>query len=221
MSGMPPASPALADFYRRHAASPVAFIDESYSVDPRFDTRFYVMSAVIVQPTERDALRTSLRALTATSFWHTTDQLRTAEGRARVREVLACLADPQGSEICVLSHVAAVETGDTNGEDARARAFRALLTWCSDDACPAGATTAFVMERRRLREEANTDAATKARALREGLIPSRTGLIQVSPSDENLLWFADAVCSAYRQDLTGRDPTLYGIIAGISTIVSP
>lgn len=221
MSGTPPTAAALADFYRRHAASPVAFIDETYSVDPHHANRFYVMSAVIVQPTERDALRATVRAMANTSFWHTTDQLRTVEGRARVREILAFLADPHGSEICVLSHVAPVGHSDTSGEVARAQALRALLSWCANDACPAGATTAFVMERRRLREEANTDAATKARALRDGLVPSRTGLIQVSPADESLLWLADAVCSAYRQNLTGRDPTYYRIIAGVSTIVSP
>lgn len=212
-------SAALAQFYRRHGHTPIAYIDETYSVDPRFTQRFYVVSAVIVQPGELAPLRTALRQAVRGTFWHTTDQLLTESGREAVIRVLECLADPAGSEVTVVSHATTVDAADTSGEVARSRALRALFQACASPQCVAGQTTAFVLERRLTREQSNKDATTKAGAISDGLLPVGAGLLQVSPSDENLLWLPDVVCGAYRQEVLRREPKFFDVIREISTVV--
>ncbi|MFT4298365.1 MAG: hypothetical protein QM597_01820 [Aeromicrobium sp.] len=79
---------------------PVAFLDETYHVEKDGRRRFYVMAAVVVLHGDRNPLREELDSLVPGGWWHTTDQLRTEEGRARTRALLRTFRVPD--ESCVV-----------------------------------------------------------------------------------------------------------------------
>lgn len=137
----------------------MAYLDESYSVDPAHPHKFYIMSAVVLEPDQRDLLRAQIVEIAGSSWWHTTNSLRSEDGRHRTHAMLKALADPAGTEWCVVAHRRAIEPGDVDGEDAREAALTALLTHLSAGSAPVPAPVSlFVLERRRERRQANRDA---------------------------------------------------------------
>jgi len=218
---MPQISPVVANLYRQMGSAPIGYIDETYSVDPHHGLQFYVMVAVVVKADQRDLLRDEIRKIAGTHFWHTTDQIRDRQGYLRTRELLTYLGDPEGQEICVVSHVEAIEPGDIDGEEARARCFTGLIGYLASDKCPAGPISALLLERRRERTQANRDADTRAKAIANGLAPPKLRLLQVTPSDENLLWLPDLVCSAYRQHIARNDTDLFNAIRAMTVVIGP
>lgn len=199
---------------------PVAYLDESYSVDPAHPHKFYIMSAVVVEPDQRDLLRSEIVAAAGSSWWHTTDALRSEDGRLRTHAMLTALADPAGTEWCVIAHRRAIEPGDVDGEEARAAALTALLAHLATGSSPVGdPVSLFVLERRRERRQANRDARTKAQAVADGVISARTSLLQVTPAEEQLLWLPDVVCSAYRQQVVRGDSSYFSHIEAMTTLL--
>jgi len=204
---VPGLSTTVAALYDQTRAQRVAYIDETYSLDLSHGERFYTVTAVLIEADARDGLRTGIRQEVGSDYWHTTEELRTAAGRARTLSLLDYLADSHGSEACVVAHTRNLDADDHDGELARSRALTRLLTnVCSetDDAA-----VAVVLEARRGRALSNRDAATKADAVATGQLDARIRMLQTSPRDENLLWLPDLVCSAHRQVATRSDRELF------------
>lgn len=86
-------------------------IDESYDTDPSHPHSFYILTAVVVESDQRDALRSGLVGIAASSYWHTSEAMRDASGRSRVHELLGYLADGAGSERCVISVLQHIQPG--------------------------------------------------------------------------------------------------------------
>ena len=103
-------------FYATNAERPVAYIDESYDMDPAHTRNFYSLSAVLVESAQRDVLRSGLVRRAASSYWHTSEALRTEEGRVHAHTLLTYLADDAGSEQCVISVLQHVQQQDDTGE---------------------------------------------------------------------------------------------------------
>ena len=196
----------LEGYYSRNKNRPVAYVDESYKIGA-----YYILTAVIVQSDQRDLLRDKLQELVNKERWHTTEELRTPEGRACAHTILQYLSD-EGNEEYIISVIRA-DPHDTTGEASREQAFRKLYQLLTPG------IELFVLERRRENRQRNIDSFIRDRAIHDQLCPQSTRLLQISPGEEQLLWLPDLVCSAYRQELTGRDLTYLDHIKTISTII--
>ncbi len=210
---------AVENAYKQSGELAVAYLDETYNIDPRHPERYYVMSAVIVHYDQRDQVRSDLVRIVGSSFWHTSEALRTPLGRATTTRLLSYLGDPTGSETCVVSHTEHVDVNDRGGEAARERCLARLITCVSAPDFSAGPVELFVLEERRDRRQSNRDARTKSNLLRAGAISPRVRLMQVSPGQEQLLWLPDLVCSAYRQMLVRGDAHYFKTIANITMVI--
>lgn len=212
-------SSVLFNAYRQNGTRPVAFVDETYSVDPAHDLMFYVMTAVVVEHQEMDGLRAGLVRRAGSSFWHSSDALRTCEGRERMHELLSYLGADDGKELCIISHRVGVDPGDSNGETARSECLTALLAELARGDFGGGPLRLVVLERRRENAEAAADRATKAAAVKRGLVPASMRFLQISPGVEQLLWLPDLVCSAYRQRLVSGNGEYFNPVERITTLV--
>lgn len=205
--------------YRQNGNRPVAFVDETYSVDPAHSLTFYVLTAVVVRHDQLDDLRAGLVRRAGSSYWHSTEALQTGEGPSRMKELLEYLGAEDGSEVCILSHKVGVAASDVNGEAARAECLTALLQRLADGSYGGEPVRLVVLERRRVNKDAARDSRTKLRAVESSLVPASTRLLQVSPGEEQLLWLPDLVCAAYRQKLVwGRD-SYYACVEHIATVI--
>lgn len=215
-----PGRQAVARALAQATGRAVAFMDETYSVELGLKQRFYAMTAVVVQLSEVEGLRRGLVARVPSGYWHTSDALQSADGRAHAQRLVDYLADPRGSEACVLAVRVPVGRDDATGEDARKECLVRLMAELSSAESLEGQVGLFVLERRRVATQRNLDAATRARAVADGVLSARVRLLQVSPSDEPLLWLPDLVCSAWRQELLRADAALFEPLRCVTRVVS-
>ncbi|WP_071288980.1 hypothetical protein [Mycolicibacterium llatzerense] len=206
-----PAQRAVDDAYRR-TRGPVAFLDESYQApsDPRRHS-FYVMTAVVVAVKNMAAIRTGLGDIASSSYWHTSEALKTDDGWAQTREMLGYLAE--GIEPCVIAHRVTVDPDDTHAEDARKHCYQALAIELASGR-PGGwdPVDLLVLEERNQRNLKNKDQANHKELTSTQRVPRHTRLLQTSPSCERLLWLPDLAASAYRRIITHDDRTLFDVI---------
>jgi hypothetical protein len=205
--------------YRQNGRRPVAFVDETYSVDPAHPLTFYVLTAVVVRHDQLDDLRAGLVRRAGSSYWHSTEALQTGGGASRMRQLLEYLGADDGSEVCILSHKVGVLASDVNGDAARADCLTALLRRLSDGSYGGEPVSLVVLERRRDNKDAAQDSKTKARAVAAALVPQSTRLLQVSPGEEQLLWLPDLVCAAYRQKLVWGESSYYACVEHMATVI--
>lgn len=220
----PPFSPGqrqvLAAHYAANGAGPVAFVDETYSVDPSHAERFYVMTAVVVRATERDGLRDEVDRVVPSGWWHTTDALKQKRFE-EVEDLLACL-DPR-HEVSVLVHNARIEDAghvDETAEVAREACLGALmLALYSGTQGAHEPVRLVVMEERRTGRQNNRDRRTRAGLVAQGLTGDDLRLSLVSPGSDHLLWLPDVVCSAYRQKILLQDSHFFEQVQEITHLI--
>lgn len=216
----------------------VAFLDESYRL--RKDCRpgeqpFYAIAAIVLPVTSHQAVRDSLRAIAAGTFWHTVDLQQSTQGRAQIEKMtdyLASYADP-----CVV----AVRHTPHDEEEAvgmRATSLTALLAalgGLAADQITADphrigaqpsmpklpATHMMVLERQRRREDTARDLHTVTEARRRGLIGRHYPVRHVSPTVEHLLWLPDLVSHIYRRYITHGEDLVTQLDAQTITIDMP
>lgn len=207
-----PAQRAVDDAYRR-THGPVAMLDESYSAPAGSAGRptFYVFTSVLVAVKDMDALRGGLGDIAGSDFWHTSDALKTEEGRDRTQEMLDFLAE--GIEPCVITHRVSVDADDSDAEAARKECYQALAV-----ALAAGRPGVWdpvdllVLEERNQSNLKSRDQASHKELISTGRVPRQTRLLQTSPACERLLWLPDLVAAAYRRTITHHDRTLFNVI---------
>ncbi|WP_427887185.1 hypothetical protein ACQHIV_29865 [Kribbella sp. GL6] len=218
----PPAGPGqhhvLKLHYERVGTGPVAYLDETYHVERGSHRRFYVMAAVVVLEHDRDPLRNELDSLVPSGWWHTTDQLRSADGREQTRELLRTFRVPD--ETCVIVDKVAVEPADTDGTDARRQVLARLLTALHTAEHGSHPPVELaVIEEHRIARINNSDRAVRAQLIASGAIAGTAPFLAVSPGTEHLLWLPDLVCSAYRQKAVFRRNELFEIIEDLTHVV--
>lgn len=204
--------------YERIGTGPVAYLDETYHVERDGHRRFYVMAAVVVLEQDRDPLRNELDSLVPSGWWHTTDQLRTADGRDQARELLQTFRVPD--ETCVIVDKVAVEPEDKDGSLARREVLGRLLTalhTAEHGSHPPVELT--VIEEHRIARINNLDRAVRAQLIASGAITGTAPFVALSPGTEHLLWLPDLVCSAYRQKTVFRRNELFEIIRDLTHVV--
>lgn len=210
---------ALAQAYATFKGESVAFLDETYDVDPLHAKHFYVMAAVVVAVTELSNVRSGIIDLVGGNYWHTTQALRTQEGRECTLGLLEYLGDPAGSESCVIRHIVEVDAGDRDGEAARKVCLEGLLTYLASPGIHGAGVTLMVLERRQPNSGATADAATKTGLIADGVLTRSVQMLQISPRDEPLLWLPDLACSAYRQNIVHGNSEYFDRIDKITTII--
>jgi hypothetical protein len=219
----PPAGPGqagvLKTHYERIGGGPVAYLDETYHVEKDGRPRFYAMAAVVVLEPDRDALRNQLDQLVPEGFWHTTDRLRTPEGRAETRTLLESFQVPE--ETCVIVDKVSVDDDDDK-EGTRARGLvlgRLLSALQSAEHATHPPVSLTVIEEHRIARINNFDRSVRSSLIKAGTIAETMTLASVSPGSEHLLWLPDLACSAYRQKTVNRRTDLFDIIEDMTHVV--
>jgi len=162
-------------------------------------------------------LRSGLRKVVGGTFWHTSESLKTPEGRERAREVAEFLGDPEGNEVGIVAIKTPVAEGA--GDAARAACFQQVgKALCAGGGLLAdGGVHLMILEQRRMQRNRSYDTSI-VNDLRKGdVLCRRCRMIQVSPSAEHLLWLPDLVSSAVRHHHLGQkgDVDLYAPLARI------
>jgi hypothetical protein len=208
-----PAQRAVEDAYKR-TNGPVAFLDESYQApDGVAEHRqtFYLFSAVVVDLKDMATIRSGMRRIVGSHYWHTRDALMTDAGWEQTRELLAYLAE--GGEPCVIAHQVEVDAGDGDAEEARRACYHALAVELSSGRQGVwDPIDLLVLEERNVSNLKNRDQANHKDLVSCGSVPRKTRLLQTSPASEHLLWLPDLVSSALRRTITHDDDTLFDVI---------
>jgi len=215
----PPSHPVLEKAYANTAGA-VAYLDETFHRAAVVGDRFYVITAVLVERDEMRALRDGMRELAGSTFWHTTDQLLTEDGRRRAHAMLDFLGS--GNEICVIAHHIRVDDADTDLEHARRDCLRAVATRLSAGTAPLHAPVSLlVIEQRNPRNLSNLDRKSIQQMRVEGLIHRSMQTVLTSPKYEHLLWLPDLVALAYRRTFTHGDDSLFSPVRHAVHFVDP
>lgn len=201
--------PALETAYIQNHDQPVAYIDESYNAN--YSNGYYILTAAIVEESERDRLRRDLINIAGGPKWHTTDEMQTATGKIKTKKLLEYMGE--GPEEYIISFTSKILPGDRTGEKTREQVFNKLYSKL------ASKIELFVLDRRIPNERANADADIKKRAIQNGICPPQTRLLQVKPFEEQLLWLPDIACSAYRRKVGYSEPEYFDYIQSVSTII--
>ncbi len=204
--------------YVRNGRGPVAYIDETYSLEPG-RRQFYVMTAVVVTMDDRDELRKELDYQVPSGWWHTTEELQQPGGRQRAIEMLRAFRAPD--ETCVLVDHQLVDESTVDGEEVRETVLSRLLEAVTSPPVAGrhDPVRLVVMEERRERADNNRDRRTRSRLVEEARIPNENVLMHASPGSEHLLWLPDIACSAYRQMMLHRREDMFAEIAHLTTVV--
>jgi hypothetical protein len=218
----PPAGPGqrtiLKAHYERVGSGPVAYVDETYHVECDGRRRFYVMAAVVVLEPDRDPLRTELDELVPAGWWHTTDHLRTEEGREHARTLLQTFRVPD--ETCVIVDKVSIDAADKDGMQARGAVLGRLLTvlHSAQHEVHPPVSLAVIVEQRVARIN-NFDRTVRKKLIDTRAIAESMTLLAISPGSEHLLWLPDLVCSAYRQKILFRRDELFAAIEDLTHVV--
>lgn len=204
--------------YVKAGSSAVAYIDETYHVERDGKDRFYVVAAVIVSANDRDGLRDELDRLVPQGYWHTTNEIRTAEGREDTLDLLATLQAPD--DACVIVEHTALDEDDDDGTRARGVILERLLAILHDGIEGKYESVGLVVTEENIVGKVNNlDRSVRSALLRRAVIPKTLGLVHVSPGVEHLLWLPDAVCSAYRREKLVGDADLFDQVRGLAEVI--
>lgn len=209
----------LAQAYSRALGGYIAFLDETFQLDDSDTDRaeFYMLSAVVVHRDHLEDLRDGLRRVVGGDYWHTSDELKTPDGRARACDVAAFLGDPKGDEVGIVAIKAPV--GEGAGDAARAACFRQVGRVLCAGGTPLveEGVHLMILEQRRMQRNRSYDTSIVKDLRKEGALCRHCHMIQASPRHEYLLWLPDLVSSAVRHHHLGQkgDVDLYAPLAHI------
>lgn len=208
-----PAQRAVEDAYKR-TTGPVAYLDESYQAPDRVAEHhqtFYLFSAVVIDLKDMATIRSGMRRIVGSHYWHTRDALMTDAGWDQTCELLDYLAE--GGEPCVIAHQVEVDAADADAEDARRACYHALAVELSGGRPGVwDPIDLLVLEERNVSNLKNKDQANHKELVSSLRVPRNTRLLQTSPATEHLLWLPDLVSSALRRTITHHDDSLFNVI---------
>lgn len=193
----------LADAYE-NTAGLIAYLDETYRAPAQTTTesKFYFLTAVLVEREKMAAIRSKLVDIAGSLAWHTSEQARTDEGKAKLLQMTHYLARSSASVLALKSPIA---LSDGNAEGARAACFEGLLgTLCSDGLLENRGLAVY--DRRRDPVQRQADRTTITGLRKAATIHRNLQVHEGRPAREALLWAPDAVSWASRQALIEKRP---------------
>lgn len=197
------ANPALEVAYKNlRPQDRVLFVDETYNAPGEgMEHTFYTVCGVLISDKDLADTRDDLVDITGKTFWHTTQELRTPEGRATAVDLLKFCRDVD--DLYFLAHRTPL-TPEQSTEEARQDCLRSLFSHVGE-AHPE--TRLIVIEKRQDHSHDDADRSLVKKMRSNGTISRQTQVILTSPSSEYLLWLPDLVAMAFRRQLTHQDET--------------
>lgn len=200
------------NIYAQFPGQPISFLDEAYRGFERpGEPPFYIFTAVIVEQRDMETIRKDLLEMAGSTYWHTSEALRTPDGRALAKDMLGYLMD--GSEPCLVAKKVSIDPSDRSLEEARRTCFQALavtLTLGVEGISPP--VGVHVIEKRNTRELQKIDTRSHSDLIGSGAVPRTSRLVQASPSDDRLLWLPDVVSSAVRRSVAFGDNGMFDVV---------
>ena len=197
-------NPALENAYKNLSSEhSVLFLDETYNAPGEgMDHTFYAIGAVLIFKDALNDARLDLKDITGKSRWHTTDELRTQEGRNTAVSLLKyCKACEE--DIYFISLRQPMSEG-TPTETARQACLTRLLKFVGEHF---NSVRVVVLEKRQDLKHDDADRTLVKNLRSQGTIPRHIQVLLVSPVDEQLLWLPDLLAMAYRRQITHNDET--------------
>lgn len=199
---------------------PVAFIDESYREPLSSNERpFYMMSAVLIGPTQGELVRDVLMDIPGTRYWHTTEAYRSESGRPIIGEMINYLAES------IDYNIITVQTEVRRDDPGMKRAREESLTALAKEVTRGSGESAvrlLVAESRNSRIHPggdNADAQVIKRMRSAGVLDRTVNIHHTSPGKEPLLWAADLSAWAYRRQIAVGDTKWFEPLEDISTVL--
>lgn len=219
MKGFGLTDPALERLYG-DVTGPVAFIDESYREPLRSNERpFYMMSAVIIGPTQGELVRDVLMDIPGSRYWHTTEAYRTEPGKRVIGEMIDYLAEAVDYNIITVQ--TEVRRDDPGMHQAREESLSALAKEVTRGQGE-GAVRLLVAESRNSKFYPGGDSAD-ARVIKRmrsaGALDRSVHIHHTSPGKEPLLWAADLSVWAFRRTVAVGDQQWFAPLEDISTVL--
>ncbi|RAN79366.1 hypothetical protein B5P43_15780 [Bacillus sp. SRB_336] len=209
----------LQNAYSRCGSAAVAFLDESFRGPDEHtgESPFYLMTAVVVEKNDMEAIRKDLGEIADGSYWHTTEAYQTNTGAERIMSMLQYLAD--GDEPLVVALRRGLDETVRTLEEARALCLTKLASTLSASAQDRR-TDLLVLEERKNRDLRGLDEKTIRAARSSGAVPRNLVFHQTSPSCERLLWLPDLVSFALRREVANRETRLMDVIRSMTEIIN-
>lgn len=195
-------NPALDTAYKNLASTDhVLFVDESYNAPAEgMEHTFYTVCGVLIEGSLLRATRQDISYIVGDSFWHTTDALRTSQGRDTAVDLLEFCEEVD--DLYFVTYKMPLEPDD-DLENARQACLQTLFSHVEDGYSP----RLIVMEKRQdhIRDDADRKLVKRLRS--EGKVSRNTQILLVSPRDEYLLWLPDLIAMVFRREITHKDET--------------
>ena len=149
--------------------------------------------------------RSLLRETAQSNYWHTTESMRSCDGRKKVEEMLKLCDDFED-----LQYIACLRPLQRNQdiEHARQDCLELLITALTKNE---PSLKGIIFEARHSQSDNDKDRNTLKRMRKKKSLHSGISLAWVSPADETCLWIPDLVAFTYRRTFThgGQSTFLY------------
>lgn len=204
--------------YSRCGSAFVAYLDESFRgpAEHEGEDPFYLMTAVVVQKRDMNAIREELQVIADGTYWHTTEAFQTETGTEQVMGMLKYLAE--GDEPVVVALRRGLDEKAKTLEEARALCLTKLASTLSAPTLECR-TDLLVLEERRNRDLKGLDEKTIKTARSSGAVPRNLVFHQTSPSCERLLWLPDLVSFSLRREVANGETRLMDVIRPMTQII--
>ena len=193
-------------FQRSTPDDTIAFVDQSYvAPEEDFSESFYILVGTAIKFEHLGSTRSLLRETAQSSYWHTTESMRSCDGRKKVEEMLKLCDDFED-----LQYIACLRPLQRNQdiEHARQDCLEQLITTLTKNE---HSLKGIIFEARHSQSDNDKDRNTLKRMRKKKLLHPEINLAWVSPADETCLWIPDLVAFTYRRTFThgGQSTSLY------------
>ena len=193
-------------FQRSKPDDIIAFIDESYvAPEEDFSESFYILVGTAIKFEHLSNTRSLLRETAQSNYWHTTESMRSCDGRKKVEEMLKLCDDFED-----LQYIACLRPLQRNQdiEHARQDCLELLITALTKNE---PSLKGIIFEARHSQSDNDKDRNTLKRMRKKKSLHSGISLAWASPADETCLWIPDLVAFTYRRTFThgGQSTFLY------------
>lgn len=192
------------------------YIDESYQLIEKLrPDSFYFLASVYFPSHRVPEMRRRLSDCVGSEIWHSTEQLKSPQGRAKLVQLCELIAT--NAEVSIFTKVP-LFLGDKLGEASRASLMKSLLTHFEPDSTIA--EHRFVYEGRLPGVQTKADERTISELKRLGKLHTDVDIRARRKEDEPLLWLADTVATAFRQNFTSRNSDYWDALKSCSSVIN-
>lgn len=165
-----------------------------------------MVCGVLINSPDLEGTRDDIRSIVESERWHTTDELRTSEGRGKARELLAYCKEVGDCHIFAFKRDLTAINGDTDAAMIEARKMCLTELFLAAQSSHPGLRL-IVVEKRQTNTQNDADRSLARELRSSGALSRHTQLFLVSPAEEQLLWLPDLSALTLRRSRTHTDET--------------